>query len=90
MIEAMAQTGAMSCISADDISKKEMNVLIAKVNSARFRKSVTPGDTVVMKSTIVKDRGKMFVLQCEARVDGDVVADLEILAHVVLLDKTTT
>ena len=61
--------------------------MIAKINNARFRKPVVPGDQVLIESKITKDRGKMFVVTCTATVDGKLVADTELLAQVLIGDQ---
>ena len=87
LIEAIAQTGAMGCITKEDSETKNVEILIAKVNSARFRKAVVPGDQVVMKTEIMKEKGKMFLLSGTAKVSGELVAELELLAYVSFVDK---
>lgn len=81
IIEAMAQCGALACFRKTD---PEMDVAIAFVKDAKFRKPVVPGDTLILKTEIVKDRGQMILLQCEAHVEGQKVAEAEILASVTL------
>ncbi len=86
LVEAMGQAGALACVSEEDF-EKEFSVMIAKINNARFRRPVVPGDQVLIESKIVKDRGKMFVVTCTASVDGKVVADTELLAQVIIGEK---
>ncbi len=83
LVEAMGQAGALACVGEDDLGK-EFKVMIAKINSARFRQPVVPGDQVIIESQIKKDRGKMFVVECTAKVDGKLVADTELLAQVLI------
>ncbi len=86
LVEAMGQAGALACVSEDDFGK-DFKVMIAKITNARFRKPVVPGDQVLIESKITKDRGKMFVVTCTAKVDGKIVADTELLAQVLISDK---
>jgi 3-hydroxyacyl-[acyl-carrier-protein] dehydratase len=83
LVEAMGQAGALACVTEKDF-EKEFKVMIAKINNARFRRPVIPGDQVIIESQITKDRGKMFVVSCKATVDGVVVADTELLAQVLI------
>lgn len=81
IIEAMAQTGALACFRKTDPG---MDVAIASIKDAKFRKPVVPGDTLLMTAEIKKDRGQMILLQCEAFVENQKVAEAEILASVTL------
>lgn len=76
-IEAMAQTAALACV---DLSGPQMDVAIAGVDGARFRKPVVPGDTLEITAEVVKDRNSILVVKCEARVRGQVACEAEILA----------
>ncbi|MCB0422543.1 MAG: 3-hydroxyacyl-ACP dehydratase FabZ [Bdellovibrionales bacterium] len=80
IIEAMAQTGALACYRPND---PEMDVAIVKVSSARFRAPVVPGDSVIMSVVVKKDKANMIVMDCQAEVDGKIVASAEIVAYVV-------
>jgi len=86
LVEAMGQAGALACVAPEDFGR-EFNVMIAKIINARFRKPVVPGDQVIIETEITKDRGKMFVVTCTAKVDGKLVADTELLAQVILGEK---
>ncbi len=88
LVEAMGQAGALACVSEEDF-EKDFQVMIAKISNARFRKPVVPGDQVILESKITKDRGKMFVVECKAFVDGKLVADTEVLAQVIIGTPTS-
>ena len=79
IIEAMAQVAAL--VSARPRADgKKWNFYIAGVDKARFRKPVTPGDQLVIDVSCIRDRGKLYIFRCEARVDGAVCAEAEIMA----------
>lgn len=83
IVEAMAQTGCMAFYrSSDGQSGQKIEVAIASIREARFRRPVVPGDTLLMTAEIIKDRGQMLVLRCDAKVDGKVVAEAELLASI--------
>lgn len=83
IIEALAQAGCMAFYKPSDLSENtRVEVAIASVRDARFRRPVVPGDTLVITSEIMKDRGQMVVIKCEAKVDGKPVAEAEILASI--------
>ena len=76
-IEAMAQVAAICCV---DLDGPRMDVAIAGVDGARFRKPVIPGDTLEMTAEVLKDRSGMMIVKCEARVHGKVVCEAELIA----------
>jgi 3-hydroxyacyl-[acyl-carrier-protein] dehydratase len=79
LIEAMAQAG---CVAFHRDSDPDIDVAIASIRDARIRRPVVPGDTLRLTAEIVKDRGQMIVIQCKAHVDGQLVAEAEILAAI--------
>lgn len=84
-IEAMAQVAAISCV---DPTGPKMDVAIAGINEARFRRPVTPGDTLELLAEVIKDRGQILIVKCEARVQGQVVAEAELMAKMFPLEET--
>ncbi len=78
-IEAMAQAG---CLAVVDPDGPEMDVAIAGINEARFRRPVVPGDQLVLTAEITKDRGQIMVLRCQMHVDGELAAEAEMIAKV--------
>lgn len=76
-IEAMAQAAALSCV---DVGGPQMDVAIAAVDGARFRRPVVPGDVLEITAEVLKDRSMMMVIKCEARVRGVVVCEAELIA----------
>lgn len=81
IVEAMAQAG---CVAFRRDTDPEMDVAIASIREARFRRPVVPGDTLRLTAEIIKDRGQMIVTECKAEVDNQVVAEAEILAAISL------
>lgn len=79
IIEAMAQAGAMAYFKMSD---PKTNIAIANVRSAKFRKPVTPGDTLIMDGVVKRDRGQMILVHVKASVENEVVAEAEILAFI--------
>lgn len=76
-IEAMAQVAALACIDKDG---PKMDVAIVSVDGCRFRQPVVPGDTLEITCEVLKDRGQILQVRCEARVRTVVVSEVEILA----------
>lgn len=78
-IEAMAQA---ACLGILDINGPEMDVAIAGIKEAKFRRPVIPGDQLRITAEIVKDRGQIIVFQCSALVDGEIASEAEMVAKI--------
>jgi 3-hydroxyacyl-[acyl-carrier-protein] dehydratase len=87
IIETMAQAASFSVypslMGEKDIDRiiRDFQCILVGVDSARFRKPVVPGDTLRIETEVVKCRGKIWAFQCTALVDGQKVAEAEILAN---------
>ena len=80
-IEAMAQATCLVLVRKGD---PPMDFLIASIQDAKFRRPVVPGDTLMLYGEIVRDRGTMIMVRTEAKVDGQVVSEANLLAKVSL------
>ena len=79
-LEALAQSAALAYYKKSD---PPMDFMIAAVQDAKFRKPVVPGDTLHLCAEILKDRGgQMILVKAEAKVDGQVVSEANILAAI--------
>jgi len=79
IIEAMAQAGGvLSHISNGDIEPKPLYFL-ARVEDARFRRPVVPGERVVIQVDAAKVKRGMWWYRCEASVDEQLVASAMII-----------
>jgi beta-hydroxyacyl-ACP dehydratase FabZ len=78
-IETMAQVAALAVV---DLNGPRMDTAIAGIDKARFRKPVIPGDQLMITAEILKDRGQIFFVRCEAKVDGVLVSEVELIAKV--------
>lgn len=82
-IEVLAQAAALGCV---DLNGPKIDVAIAGINNARFRKPVVPGDTLEVTAEVIKDRNGLLIVKCEARVDGQTVCEAELIAKVFALE----
>ena len=76
IIEALAQVGAVCCLSAEE-NKGKIGFL-GGVNKAIFRGKVVPGDVLNLEVEMIKVKGPVGVGKGTATVDGKVVASGEI------------
>ncbi len=82
ILEAMAQVGGLLLLnSVDDPNDKLMYFM--GIDGARFRRPVTPGDQLRMRLTLLKLKNRVSRMRGEAFVDGQLVAEAELLATIV-------
>ncbi len=84
LLEAMAQTGgvmALMSLPAEEVKKKVLYFM--SIDKAKFRKPVLPGDQVRFELTLIRARGNVKSFKAEAKVDGAVVAEAEMMAMIV-------
>lgn len=77
MIEALAQLGCVAMLVKEEY--KNMIGLFAGIDSVRFKKQVIPGDKLEMNVELLKMKGTIGKFKGEAKVDGQIVAEAEIL-----------
>src|SRR5215469_15479831 len=84
IVEAMAQAaGVLVLKSIPDRDKKL--VLLVAIENAKFRKPVVPGDQLRLEMTVVKRKASVAKMSGRATVDGQVVAEAEVMCK--LADK---
>jgi len=83
IVEAMAQVGGVLMLSP--AQNRGKLAFFMSINNAKFRKTVVPGDQVVLDVKVGKLRSRAGQLIGEARVDGEVVAEAELMF--VLVDE---
>lgn len=76
IIEAMAQAAGIFVMSnSKDIEPSKHVVYFMSIEEAQFRKPVVPGDALHLHITKIKNRGSVWKMKGEARVDGQRVAN---------------
>lgn len=79
VLEAMAQaTGLLAFSSMGDAHKSKLYMLVG-IDKARFRGQVVPGDQLILKISLKRNMRGIGMYQCEARINGDVVAEAELM-----------
>jgi UDP-3-O-[3-hydroxymyristoyl] N-acetylglucosamine deacetylase/3-hydroxyacyl-[acyl-carrier-protein] dehydratase len=82
ILEAMAQVGGMLMLnSVEDPANKLMYFM--GIDGAKFRRPVVPGDQLRFKLRLLNVRRRTMKMKGEAYVDGQLVAEAELLATVV-------
>ena len=87
IIEGMAQAGGVLAFkSMDGATQEEIQnkvVYFMSIDKAKFRAPVTPGDQLVYKINVIKNKGAIWQLDAKAYVDDKVVAQAELKAMIV-------
>ena len=87
IIEGMAQAGGVLAFkSSNDEDQNDMAnkvVYFMSIDKAKFRSPVTPGDQLVYRLTVIKQRGAIWQLDAKAYVDDKLVAEAELKAMIV-------
>ena len=82
IVEAMAQCCAILFLR-DMPNRDEKLFLFGGVDKARFRKPVVPGDQLRLECEIVQRRSNSVKIHGTATVEGDLVAEAEMLSIMV-------
>ncbi|MEE9589234.1 MAG: 3-hydroxyacyl-ACP dehydratase FabZ [Hyphomicrobiaceae bacterium] len=80
LIEGMAQTAGALCVSSVGAEYEPHLVYFMAIDRARFRRPVMPGDQVHYHVEKIRSRGRVWRFKCDAKVDGQLVAEAEISA----------
>lgn len=84
IIEAMAQAaGVFVMSSSKDMDPKHHVVYFMSIEEAQFRKPVVPGDSLYLHIETIKNRGNVWKMKGEAKVDGQRVANAVFSAMIV-------
>ena len=83
VIEALAQTAGLLTLKSVDAKPDEDSIFyFVGIDAARFKKPVQPGDQLILKATILRDRVGIWKYAARAEVDGRVAAEAELMCTV--------
>lgn len=82
IVEAMAQAGAVLLLHEMPDRARKL-VYFTGIDSARFRRPVLPGDRLRLTMEVVKLRSRTCKMRGIADVDGQIVAEADILSALV-------
>ena len=83
IVEAMAQTSAVLVVGSMEGEANDKLVYFMTIDDARFRKPVTPGDTIHLHVEVVRSRGPVWKFKGRAIVDGKLCAEATFSAMIV-------
>lgn len=76
IIEALAQVGAVICLSMPE--NKGKLAIFGGIDKARFRRKVVPGDVLTLEVELIRQKGPIAIAKAVASVDGKVAASAEL------------
>ena len=87
IIEGMAQAGGVLAFKSMDAkgqeNTKDKVVYFMSIDKAKFRAPVVPGDKLIYKLNVIKNRGSVWHLDGKAYVDDKLVTEAELKAMIV-------
>ena len=83
-VEAMAQLGALLVYHFAPGTRAGSVAYLTGMDGVRFRAPIVPGDSIRLKTSITKERnGLLWVCHGEARVDGTLVCEADLMASLI-------
>ncbi|SEP32101.1 3-hydroxyacyl-ACP dehydratase FabZ [Nitrosovibrio sp. Nv6] len=83
IIEALAQAAALLTLKTANLETDENSVYyFVGIDRARFKKPVLPGDQLILKATILRERIGIWKYSVQAEVDGRVVTEAELMCTI--------
>jgi 3-hydroxyacyl-[acyl-carrier-protein] dehydratase len=82
IVEAMAQTAGVLIFNSLPQEDHKKTVFFLGIDNVRFRKPVIPGDQLRMELEITRHRQSIWGVKGKALVDGNVVAEGDLLAMI--------
>lgn len=82
-VEALAQSACIMIMEAHVDNVEENLIVFSAIKSAKFRRSVVPGDQLRMEINLSNKRRNFITMGGQATVDGNVACELEATAAIV-------
>lgn len=77
ILEALAQVGSVMLLAMPE--HRGRTGYFTGIDKARFRRQVVPGDTMELHTQLKRTRGQFGTVSAQAIVDGQVVAEAELM-----------
>jgi UDP-3-O-[3-hydroxymyristoyl] N-acetylglucosamine deacetylase / 3-hydroxyacyl-[acyl-carrier-protein] dehydratase len=87
-LEALAQTGGVLVLNNQGGPEKKFDTYFLKIDNARFKQKVLPGDTVILKMELTQPiRRGICEMRGTAYVGNKLVCEADLMAQIVPRDK---
>jgi 3-hydroxyacyl-[acyl-carrier-protein] dehydratase len=80
VLEGMAQVGGLLAYVSNREMIGEKLIYFAGIDGVRFRQTVVPGDQIIFKMKVLKNKGKIWKMGGEAFVGDTLVAEAQLMA----------
>jgi beta-hydroxyacyl-ACP dehydratase FabZ len=88
IIEALAQVGAILALREFEVEDRDKKIpFFSGIETARFRRPVVPGDTLTLEVVPLRMGNKVQKMRGDARVEGQLVAETEIMSVIANREK---
>lgn len=77
IIEAMAQAAGLAMLSQEE--HKGKIPYFTGIDNARFRRTIVPGDQIIIEAEVTKLRGNVGRVSAVAKVDGQIATEAELM-----------
>lgn len=79
IMEALAQATALLTSQSDDTLGPGVTYYLAGIDNARFKKTVVPGDQLILEIKYLKHKRNIWSFDCRAEVEGKLAASAQIM-----------
>lgn len=87
-LEALAQTGGVMVLNNQGGPEKQFDTYFLKIDNARFKQKVMPGDTLIMKMELIQPiRRGICEMKGSAYVGNKLVCEADLMAQIVPREK---
>ena len=86
IIEAMAQCGGILMLNSVDDPANHL-AMFTGIDKAKFRRQVIPGDQIIMEIEFLSKRRNIVQMRGKAYVDGNIAAEAEMMAAILVRDR---
>jgi len=80
IVEALAQAGGVLASESRGLERQGEIIYFMGMDQVRFRRPVVPGDQLLLEARVLKMRSKVAKMAGRALVDGQLVAEAELMA----------
>ena len=81
-LEAMAQAGALLAYAGAPFDPSQKVIYLMSFDAVKFRRPVVPGDRLDLHVRIERQKGAIWRLAGEAKVDGQTASEAQIMAMI--------
>jgi 3-hydroxyacyl-[acyl-carrier-protein] dehydratase len=81
-LEAMAQAGGLLAYESAPFDPAEKLIFLMSFDKVKFRRVVIPGDRLDLHVTVGRQKGSIWRLHGEAKVDGQIASAAEMMAMI--------